>query len=253
MKRLLACLVAIVLAHVAVLMAAPPTLGQHGAAENVGSSITLSPTGLTDGADLIVGVGQDGSDPDQTFSVSDGTNTYTSRCLSPRTTGASPDRQTQIFTAEGITTTAGALTITVTITNGTSATSAQYVEVLGSGAGYSTTATGTAESAAATSHSATTALSTGSDVFAYSIMAANTGFGTFTPTSSPAFTTLNTDFANTAIVSQYYSNATGLSSNTLDWTSSASRTTAGCAVAFVTSGGPTGPPVGSLGLLGLGR
>lgn len=233
------------------LFAAAPTLGQHGAANSSGSTTTLSPTGLTNGSAMIVGVAQVNSDTDQSYTVADtNSNTYTSAILSSNTGGTNSLRKCQIFYAMNITSTAGATTITVTSANGTVQSRSQYVEVLGA----STTAPlaqtdSTAESADATSHTASAGMTTAADIFVYTIMAGDGTLGTLTETSG--FTSLGADFSVSSAKSQYYSNATGLTANTLAWGSSTARTAASCAAAFVATASAL---TGSLGsLTGAGR
>ncbi len=255
MKRLVLSVLALGLtAFVVSLQAATPTLGVHGAANGGASSITLSPTGLTNGSTLIIGIAQTGSDVDQAYSVADtNSNSYVSAVASARTTGANGNRFCQIFYAKNITATAGATTITVTITLGSVTSFGQWVEALGA----STTAPldqvgSVADSADSSSHTATTSMTTASNIFVYSVMAQNAAPSTFTPTSSPAFTSLATDFSSLAAVSQYYSNATGLSANTLAWTTTGTaRTAASCTASFVGAAAASNVPNGNA-LVGVG-
>jgi hypothetical protein len=241
-----ACLLVPLLAH---LWAAAPTLGVHGAATASGTTITLSPTGLTDGSTLAIGVSQTGSDADQSYSVADtNSNSYVSAVKSAYTTGTNANRVCQIFYAKNITTTAGATTITVTITLGTTSVRGQWVEVLGaSTAAPLDQVSSFADSADTSSHNAAGTpgnITTASDVFVYSVMGQNAAPSTFVPTSSPAFTTLATDFDSLASVSQYYTNATGLSNSTVAWsTTGTARTAASCTAAFIAAatGGPARP------------
>lgn len=242
MKRLGITLAAALLVLSVRLFAAPQTLGQNNDNGESGTTITFAPTGLTNGSDMLIGVMQVGADVDQSYTVADGINTYTSRCLSPTT---SNNRRTQIFSADNITTTAGALTIVVTLANGTATTRGQYVELLGTGA-FDTSPTGVAE-ADAMAHTATTAITTMTDTFVYAAIAASGNIGTFTPPSG--FTTVAV--GNTSARSAYYTNATALSGNTLAWSGTNSTIAAGCAIAY--SAGVAGAVVPQLSLLGVGR
>jgi len=218
-----------------VLQAAAPTLGQH-AAVNGTTTYDISPTMLTDGSTLVVGIGQPGGDADQAYSLSDGVNTWSSAVLSANTSGATPSRHCQIFYAPNIVTTAGALTITVTVSNGNGASRAQWVEVLGAHLTAPLNQTDSvAESGNNTTHAAAVSMTTASDVFVYTIMVGNSALGTFTPTTTttPDFITLAGDFSVGDTVSQYYSGATALSADTITWSSATGRTVANCAASFI--------------------
>lgn len=248
MKRMAVTLVAVVLMLSVRLFAAAPTRGQHGAGNNSGSTVTLSPTSLTDGSTMIIGVAQ-GTTGARTYSVADtNSNTYVSAVLQSTSAGSNNPHKCEILYAKNITTTAGATTITVTQAGGSVLSyKANYVEVLGA----STTApldqvSSAADSSDTTSHAFANSMTSASDVFIYAVGAQNST-AVFTPTSSPAFSN-SSDFDTTIGVSQYYSNATGVTANNLAWTGGTARTAASCSASFVADGGGS-PAVTPRGLL----
>ena len=254
MRRLYITVGVALLSWSVVLQAAAPTLGVHGANSGT-TTYTLSPSTLTDGSTLVIGIGQVSGDADQSYSVGDTINTYASAVLSANTGGVSLSRKCQIFYAPNISTTAGALTVTITVANGTSTSRSQFVEVLGA---HLTTplnaADSVAESADTMSHTAAVSMTTDSDIFVYSIMAANSTLGTLTPTASPAFDgTLAADFSVNSVVSQHYTGATGLTTNTLAWDSGTSRTTASCSAAFIAPAAADGRAPSLTTLMARGR
>lgn len=252
LRRLSWAIVAAVLAwttpwFTVVLLAAAPTRGQVGQGNDVSGTITLSPTGLTNGSTLIVGIGTTSSFAAGGYTVSDGTNTYTQRS-SAVTTGTNANRRCYIFTADNITTTAGALTITITPSSGTPTGRAQYFEALGATAYDTQNSSG--ESADGTPHTFGT-LTTTADRLLYAIAAASGTMGAFTSTSTPALTE-QSGFASSNVISAYNSSATAVSGADMTWTSGTSRTAANCIVSVKTGGGATLPRMGSLlGLIGV--
>lgn len=252
MKRLAVTVVVACLALSVRLFAAAPTLGQHAAGTAAASALQLSPTGLTDGSTLIIGVSQTATGT-RTYTVADtNTNTYTSAGSVATSAGSNNPHFCQIFYAKNITTTAGATTVTITQSSSLIGYKGQYVEVLGA----STTApldqfSSAVDAADSTSHNFATSMTTANDVFVYSVNALNST-STFTATSSPAFTTLTGDFSVTSSQAQYYSNATGLSANNLAYSGGTARTAASCTASFVAAV-TAGIPPGSFGLFGIGR
>lgn len=235
MRRLLACLTAVLLAAwVVTLHAIVPGLGQHVANDISGASIVNTiASGVTDGSAMIVGIAQSASDADQSYSVADNKgNTYTSVVGPIRTTGANGNRACQIFVAKNITTGGtGAVTITTTVTLGAVGSAAQAVEVTGADTTSPVFATDSvAESADHTSdHAAAVSLTTSTEHFTYSIMALNST-STFTPTTG--FTTLAGDFSATTKASQRLVSGSPLSANPLTWVSGSARTAANCTVSI---------------------
>lgn len=256
MTRLWFALVGVAIATIyqIALLAAAPTLGQHAAAANSSTTVTLNPTGLTNGSALIVAYSQSATGT-RTYSVSDtNSNSYVEAVKKTTSAGSNNPHECGIHYAKNITTTGGATTITITQSGGGALTfHGQYVEVLGAHTTAPLDATSSAsDSADTTSHNFATTMSTASDVFVYSNGAYNATAGTLTPTSSPAFTNLSADYPTSISLSQYYSGATALSSNNLAATSGTARTGAQCAASFIapaSSGGITG----LLHLLGVGK
>jgi hypothetical protein len=251
LSRLLACLLALVVAWVVSLRAAGPAIGEVGQADDVTQVATVVFGSLiNDGNAVIAAVSQVGADVDQTYAfASTPSNTWTSGSYAT-TTGANPNRRCIIATAASVTTTAGALTVTATASAGTAAFRLQAVEVGANGLTMEsvTSANLSADAADSTSHTGATSLTTQADAFIYTIMAGNATLGALTPTASPAFTELS-GFATSSSKSQYYNGGTALSSNSLTWTSGTARTAASCTVALSVAAG--GAPARRGTLLGI--
>lgn len=258
MRRIVSILAVLLCPSLA--LAAAPTLvvGQHAAVDSSGTTITMPLTGVTDGNTIIVGLSQTAGDIDQTAAcVEQGTITPFTLAVGPiRTTGANGNRTAYVYYFPNIQTGGtGNTTVLCTLTNGTSITRGQWLEITGAGTTPTfDVASSNTEAADTASHTgASPSMTTSANVFVYSVMACNANATSLTPTASPAFTTLSGDFSATASLSQTYSGATALSSNSVSWGSGTSRTCATASASFVAAAGPTGPPVGTLNLLGAGK
>ena len=196
---------------------AAPTLGVVFDCANSGSTCVNSLTGLTDTSALLVLVGQVGSDANATYAVTEteGLNAYTEWSLGEQY--ASNNRGCNIFTATNITTSSGALTVTVTVGNGTPNFRVMIMEVVGAATSSLVDVVDSLDDGASVNNHpmASPGLTTLTDVFIAGIWGGASQIITYTAASD--FTSRTADFPNTATTAQYISSSPGRTSETATW------------------------------------
>jgi hypothetical protein len=234
------------------LHAAAPTFGA-AFANSGGGDFTIAMTGVTNGATVIVGVGATDTSNRTLTDVTDDVNAgdYTVAIGPIRTTGANQLRSCWIAYKQNVSTTAGALTLTIDM-SAAGAFVGTAIWITGAATGAPTTDS-VADAADATAHTAAASLTAAADSFTYSYAAANSSLGTITETATPDFIDLEgTTSMSAATMAQYYNGGLAISANTLAWTSGSARSAASCTASFAAAASG-GPPSGSLSLLGVGK